>query len=255
MDNKRKAPAIWAADLPSEEENEILEPPTPPPPPASVAGLSKPTVQKEALLVCSDVTWTLYEPLLSKFYKRLTPAQCQLKCQPELLFESAEEALPEHLVEAMHHLMTEFLKVENEERLLELDARELPHAKMAGDRVTPFMEFLQLFWNRVEATTDLEVGFNADFTSAIGANSAGALSPFWHGDHLEAGSRTALGLPRRGCRAPPQRSYRTAGVVYGASRRHWYHPHVLSSTCASRPWRPRRVAPRRRRTWSYTTYS
>jgi len=72
MDNKRKAPAIWAADLPSEEENEILEPPTPPPPPASFAGLSKPTVQKEALLVCSDVTWTLYEPLLSKFYKRLT---------------------------------------------------------------------------------------------------------------------------------------------------------------------------------------
>ena len=41
----------------------------------------------------------------------------------------------------------------------------------SGSMLDPFKEFLQRFWNRVEATADLEVGCNADFTSTIGANS------------------------------------------------------------------------------------
>lgn len=134
-DNKRKAPADWAADVPHEDGDETLEPPPPPPPlqpPANTGGPSKPAVPKEALLVCSDLTWKLYEPWLAMFYDRVAPDQCL----PELLFEPAEEALPELLVKAMHHLMTEFIDVAKEERLLELDARVLPHAKLENDTVT-----------------------------------------------------------------------------------------------------------------------
>ena len=60
---------------------------------------------------------------------------------------------------------------ENPNNMKKLVAKLKAEPYGSGSMLDPFKEFLQRFWNRVEATADLEVGCNADFTSTIGANS------------------------------------------------------------------------------------